>query len=85
MTATWEDVRDWILSRNPDVTELDAETDIIDTRIISSLQFVELVLHVEEVRGAMLESAEIDLDAFRTLKSIEENFLRPAAEGAGSP
>ncbi|KJS53884.1 hypothetical protein [Streptomyces rubellomurinus] len=76
MAATWTDVRDWILARNPDVTELDAETDIIDTRVITSLQFVELVLHVEELRGRMLESSEVDLDAFRTLGSIERTFLR---------
>ncbi|MGA5821167.1 acyl carrier protein [Kitasatospora sp. NPDC094028] len=76
MTATWTDVRDWILARNPDVTELDAETDIIDTRVITSLQFVELVLHVEDLRGRMLESSDVDLDAFRTLGSIERNFLR---------
>ncbi|MFE5870751.1 acyl carrier protein [Streptomyces roseifaciens] len=68
-------MRSWILERNPDLTELDQETDIIETRIINSLQFVELVLYVEELRGTMLQSNEVDLDAFRTLKGIEKNFL----------
>ncbi|MEH6376721.1 acyl carrier protein [Streptomyces sp. KLMMK] len=75
MPASWTDVRSWILERNPDLTELDQETDIIETRIINSLQFVELVLYVEELRGTMLQSNEVDLDAFRTLKGIEKNFL----------
>ncbi|MET9533755.1 MULTISPECIES: acyl carrier protein [unclassified Streptomyces] len=75
MGATWEDVRSWILERNPELTELDPETDIIESRIVDSLQFVELVLHVEDLRGQMLESDAVDLDSFRTLKDIEKNFL----------
>lgn len=75
MTAALGEVRSWILERNPDLTELDAETDIIETRIISSLQFVELVLLVEDLCGEMLDSDQISIEAFRTLKDIEKNFL----------
>ncbi|MYW19888.1 acyl carrier protein [Streptomyces sp. SID2955] len=77
MTATWQDVRSWILRRNPDLAEgdLDPETDIIESRIVDSLQFVELVLFVEELRGEMMQSTDFDLDSFRTLKDIEKNFL----------
>ena len=76
MTATWNDVRDWILERNPDLDDLEPETDIIDSRIVDSLQFVELVLYIEDLRGTALESDEISLDSFRTLASIDKNFLR---------
>lgn len=76
MTATWTDVRDWILERNPDLTELEPETDIIDSRIVDSLQFVELVLHIEDLRGTALESDDVSLDSFRTLKGIEQNFFQ---------
>ena len=75
MVASWTDVRSWILERNPDLPDLDQDTDIIETRIVNSLQFVELVLYVEELRGTMLQSNEVDLDSFRTLKTIERNFL----------
>ncbi|SFY19932.1 acyl carrier protein [Streptomyces atratus] len=75
MAASWTDVRSWILERNPELTELDPETDIIEKRIVDSLQFVELVLYVEELRGTMLQSNEVGLDSFRTLKAIEKNFL----------
>ncbi|WP_043268643.1 hypothetical protein [Streptomyces sp. CT34] len=73
--ASWTDVRSWILERNPDLTDLAPDTDIIETRVINSLQFVELVLYVEELRGAMLQSDEVTLDAFRTLEDIDKNFL----------
>ncbi|KOT33975.1 hypothetical protein ADK41_26905 [Streptomyces caelestis] len=77
MTATWQDVRAWILRRNPELTEddVDPETDIFESRIVDSLQFVELVLHIEELRGEMMEFTSVDLSAFRTLKDIEKNFL----------
>ncbi|GAA0449825.1 MULTISPECIES: hypothetical protein [Streptomyces] len=76
MTATWTDVRDWILERNPDMTDLAPETDIIDSRIVDSLQFVELVLYIEDLRGTALDADAVSLDSFRTLKDIEQNFLQ---------
>ncbi|MBB1253317.1 acyl carrier protein [Streptomyces alkaliterrae] len=75
MDATWQDVRSWVLERNPDLSDLDPETDIIESRIVDSLQFVELVLFIEELRGQMLSSGDVDLSAFRTLRDIEKNFL----------
>jgi acyl carrier protein len=75
MAASWTDVRSWILERNPELSDLDQDTDIIELRIVNSLQFVELVLYVEELRGTMLQSDEVDFDAFRTLRSIDKNFL----------
>ncbi|MDQ0784867.1 acyl carrier protein [Streptomyces sp. B3I7] len=76
MAATWHDVREWILERNPDLTDLQPETDIIDSRIIDSLQFVELVLFIEDLRGTALESNDVSLDSFRTLKGIEQTFFQ---------
>lgn len=76
MAATWTDVRDWILERNPDLADLQPETDIIDSRIIDSLQFVELVLFIEDLRGTALEPGDVSLDFFRTLKSIEQTFFQ---------
>jgi acyl carrier protein len=75
-TANWTDVRDWILERNPDLTELQPETDIIDARFVDSLQFVELVLFIEDLRGTALDSNDVSLDSFRTLKSIEQTFFQ---------
>ncbi|MER6443760.1 acyl carrier protein [Streptomyces venezuelae] len=76
-TPAWGPVRDWILERNPDVTDLSPDTDILETRVVTSLQFVELVLFVEDLRGRMLEANDVDLDAFRTLESIERTYLLP--------
>jgi acyl carrier protein len=75
VSHTWEDLRTWVLARNPEVHELDADTDIIESRIVNSLQFVELMLYVEELCGRELSADEVNLDAFRTLRNIEKSFL----------
>ena len=75
MSYSWEDLRTWVVERNPEVSELDADTDIIETRIVNSLQFVELMLYVEELCGRELDADEVNLEAFRTLRSIEKSFL----------
>jgi acyl carrier protein len=75
MSYTWEDLRVWVLARNPGVDGLDADTDIIETRIVNSLQFVELMLHVEKLCGRELGADEVNLETFRTLRSIEKSFL----------
>ncbi|HTK67079.1 MAG TPA: acyl carrier protein [Pseudonocardia sp.] len=75
MSYSWEDLRTWVIERNPEVAQLDADTDIIETRIVNSLQFVELMLYVEELCGRELGADEVNLEAFRTLRSIEKSFL----------
>jgi acyl carrier protein len=75
MSHSWEDLKTWVIERNPEVTDLDADTDIIESRIVNSLQFVELMLFVEELCGRELTADEVNLEAFRTLRSIEKSFL----------
>lgn len=64
---------------DPEVTELDDDTDIVDSRIVTSLQFVSLILYVEELRGCSIEPERLDIDSFRTLRSIQENYLSSPA------
>lgn len=70
-----EQVRKWIINANPDITSLDDDTDIVDSRIVTSLQFVELLLYIEEVCGTELDYDQLDIDSVRTLLDIEQNYL----------
>lgn len=70
-----EQVRKWIINTNPDITSLDDNTDIVDSRIVTSLQFVELLLYIEEVCGTELDYDRLDIDSVRTLLDIEQNYL----------
>ncbi|MFB9836541.1 acyl carrier protein [Actinoallomurus acaciae] len=80
MTADpMEAVREFILGRNPKLGELDVEMDLIDSRAINSLAFVEFIFLLEELTGEPIDPEELDLDDFRTLKTIEARFFTQKA------
>ncbi len=66
---------EWIVSDCKYEGEFSLETDLIEQRIVTSLQFVELVLLVEELRGREITEAERDLEHFRTLQGIVEHYF----------
>lgn len=68
-------VRAWILKRNPDLTELADDVDIIETRLVDSLAFVELVYTIESATGVEIDFDAIDVDDFRSLSAIERAFF----------
>lgn len=51
------------------------DTPLIESRILSSLQVVELLLFLEELRGKPVHPKELTPAAFRTVKSIHDAFL----------
>lgn len=80
-------LRKWLLEANPEVSGIADDEDIIDSRILSSLQFVEFILHIEQVRGAPIDFDQLDIDSVRTLRDIDRNYLTrssTAAEMGGS-
>ena len=46
------------------------DTDFIETGMVDSLQFVELLLQLEQLFGCRIDIDDIELDDFRTLNSI---------------
>ncbi|WP_248965818.1 acyl carrier protein [Sphaerisporangium perillae] len=73
-----ESIRQWILARNPELPGLDPDHELIDSRLIDSLSFVEFIILVEELSGRTLDVATLDLDDFRSLASIERGFFTGA-------
>lgn len=51
------------------------DTPLIESRILSSLQIVELLLFLEELRGKPVHPKELTPAAFRTVRSIHATFL----------
>lgn len=68
-------VKDFILGRNSGLTEVPRDLDLIDSRSINSLAFVEFIFLLEELAGEPIDPEEIDLDDFRTLDAIEARFF----------
>ena len=68
-------LREWIITQNSHAAGMDLDTDIIDLRLVDSLQFATFLLLIEELRGAEIAQEDIDPERFRTLRSIAANFL----------
>ncbi|GHD80322.1 hypothetical protein GCM10010336_63660 [Streptomyces goshikiensis] len=69
-------VVDWLLERNPTVDEIPEDLDLIENRLIDSLGFMEFVLLLEDLIGRELQLDQIDVDQFRTLRSLTHHFLK---------
>ena len=72
-------LREFILSRNPTLEELTNDLDLIDSRAINSLAFVEFLFLLEELTGESIDPEDVDLDDFRTLDALEARFLKKGA------
>lgn len=69
-------ILDWLAERNEDLGEVPRDLDLIQTRLIDSLSFVEFVLFLESLIGRDLPmDGTLSVDHFRTLQAIQDNFL----------
>jgi acyl carrier protein len=72
-------VREFILGRNPKLDQLPEDLDLIDSRAINSLAFVEFMFLLEELTGDPIDPEDVDLDDFRTLTALEARFFKKEA------
>lgn len=69
------DILEFIRARKPEVGAIDEDADLIDERIVDSLDFAELLFVIEESTGEPIDLSTVDVEAFRTLRSIRHAFL----------
>lgn len=80
-TLRIEDVRSWLLRAKPGLkeAELAAETDLIESRILDSVTFVNFVYFIEEATGKKYPLSSATAELFRTLASVHKNVLGEAS------
>ncbi|MER5808770.1 acyl carrier protein [Streptomyces sp. NPDC002033] len=66
---------DWLQERNPTIEDIPDDLDLIENRLIDSLGFMEFILLLEDTIGRELSLDQIDVNQFRTLRSLKEHFL----------
>jgi acyl carrier protein len=72
-------IAEWIQSKNPELgREPGPQEDLIEARLIDSLDFLEFIYLLESVSGRSIDLQEVSVDDFRTLERIEYRFLSPA-------
>ncbi|MCL3999248.1 phosphopantetheine-binding protein [Streptomyces lavenduligriseus] len=74
-SAGIEEIRSWILSRHPERDDVAADENLIESRLVDSLSFVELVYAIEGASGVEIDFDNIDINDFQTLSSIEKAFF----------
>ena len=69
-------LRDWIYDRAKDKpARLDDATPILDDGILSSLDIVEFVLFIEELRGTEVDVDALEPSSFRDVDAIWKSFF----------
>jgi acyl carrier protein len=70
-------LRDWIVKTNGKIQteDLNDQTPIIEQRIISSLQVMDLIFYLEQLSGKPIEVDDLKPGVFRDIDSIYQNFF----------
>ncbi|MER5601639.1 acyl carrier protein [Streptomyces sp. NPDC002265] len=75
-----EEIVSWIRSKNPDLdAEITGDTDLIESRLIASVSFLEFIGLLEELTGRQIDVTSLSVADFRTIDRINENFFAPVA------
>lgn len=70
-----DQIKAWLLAKKPEIQDIDPDFDIIENRVIDSLSFTEFILFLEEVSGREVQIYTESVNAFRTLRSIQDNII----------
>lgn len=71
-------LREWILERTKLAgarRELTDDTPIIDAGFLSSLDIVEFVLYIEDLRGAEIELEDLEPEVFTSTNTMYQTFF----------
>lgn len=73
-----QELMNWVLKVSTKVKpeELTSSTPLIETRIISSMQVMELILFLEKLKGSRLNLKNMKPGAFKDIDSIYAAFLK---------
>lgn len=76
-----DELRKWIAAKNGKIEadQISDETAIIEQRIISSLQIMDLILFLEKLTETPVEVESLKPGAFKNIDSIYRNFCKEPA------
>ncbi|MEW1906394.1 MULTISPECIES: acyl carrier protein [unclassified Streptomyces] len=74
-----ERIAEWLHEKNPGLDgPIAPDEDLIEARLIDSMDFLEFVDLLEELSGRSIDLQEVTIDDFRTLGRVHERFLSTA-------
>jgi hypothetical protein len=69
-------LKQWILDKHPGLQTIADDEDLLESQLINSLQFISMLMCIEELRGRDIDQDQVELECFRTLNGIYENFFQ---------
>ena len=80
VAALAQKIKRFVAERNPELGDvhIDDTVDLIESRIVDSLMFVEFLLFLEDHFGCEILLDSGDVGAFRTVRGIYDNFNQKA-------
>jgi acyl carrier protein len=71
------DLKNWIVETNGKIQpeQLGDETPIIEQRIVTSLQVMDLIFYIEKLSGKSIEVESLKVGVFRNINTIYDNFF----------
>jgi acyl carrier protein len=71
-------LRNWVIKNSEKITydELSDDLPIIEQRIITSLQTMDLILFIEKISGGSIEPEDLKPGVFRNIDTIYKNFFQ---------
>lgn len=71
----------WIAEKSGRVSpeEISGDTPILERRLLTSLQIVDLILAIEEVSGRRIDVSKLKPGVFRDIDTIYRAFFAPGA------
>ncbi|MCW7944407.1 hypothetical protein AAW14_20860 [Streptomyces hygroscopicus] len=82
MATKIEQLRTWLTGLHAEPVTIDDETDLIESGLVTSLQFVQMVMEIERIHGDKLEPGVITIEKMRTLQAIDEAVFQPQTQAA---
>ncbi|MET9381986.1 hypothetical protein ABZY09_13080 [Streptomyces sp. NPDC002928] len=71
-------LRQWIQRLHDEPVDVADDVDLIDAALVTSLQFVAMVIEIERLHGERLAPGAIRIDTMRSLKAIDAAVFQGA-------
>jgi acyl carrier protein len=69
-------LREWVALTKPQTVEIGLDTDLINEGVLDSLEMVNFLLYIEEIRGQEIPEALVQPRYFTSLRVIHDTFFR---------
>ncbi|MFI7503192.1 phosphopantetheine-binding protein [Streptomyces sp. NPDC049687] len=71
-------LRKWLDGLHEKPLDIRDDTDLIQSGVVTSLQFVQMVIEIERLHGQKLDPGVISIESMRTLKAIDAAVFQAA-------